>query len=148
MDGDEPAGYANVIGQDEAQHIVANGMMRRARAWPARPQPLDRQIFCSPIRTGVGKTEYDQGARRISVRRRAGHGCYIDMKSEFAEKHRPISSDPRQLYTPGYVGYGRGRCSKPKCAPARPTKVILFDEVQKAHEDVFSHPAWCWTMAA
>jgi len=119
-----------VIGQKEAIHAVANAV-RRARAGLQDPdRPLGSFIFLGP--TGVGKTELARSLAdflfddvQAMVR--------IDM-SEFMEKHsvaRLIGAPP------GYVGYEEGGYLT-ETVRRRPYSVILLDEIEKAHPDVFN----------
>jgi ATP-dependent Clp protease ATP-binding subunit ClpB len=119
-----------VVGQDEAINVVANAV-RRARAGLQDPgRPIGSFLFLGP--TGVGKTELCKALaeflfddERAIVR--------IDM-SEYMEKHsvaRLIGAPP------GYVGYEEGG-SLTEAVRRRPYQVILFDEVEKAHNDVFN----------
>ena len=119
-----------VIGQEDALKAVANAV-RRARAGLQDPnRPIGSFLFLGP--TGVGKTELAKALaaflfddERAMVR--------IDM-SEFMEKHsvsRLIGAPP------GYVGYDEGGVLT-EAVRRRPYQVILFDEVEKAHEDVFN----------
>ncbi len=119
-----------VIGQDEALAAVSNAV-RRARAGLQDPhRPVGSFIFLGP--TGVGKTESARALaeflfddERAMVR--------IDM-SEYMEKHavaRLIGAPP------GYVGYEEGG-QLTEAVRRRPHAVVLFDEVEKAHPDVFN----------
>jgi ATP-dependent Clp protease ATP-binding subunit ClpB len=119
-----------VIGQDEAIVAVSNAI-RRARAGLQDPnRPIGSFLFLGP--TGVGKTEL---ARALAEFLFDDEGAMlrIDM-SEFMEKHsvaRLIGAPP------GYVGYEEGG-SLTEAVRRRPYQVILFDEVEKAHPDVFN----------
>ncbi|MBA2378568.1 MAG: AAA family ATPase, partial [Blastocatellia bacterium] len=119
-----------VIGQDEALQAVANAV-RRARAGLQDPnRPVGSFIFLGP--TGVGKTETARALaeflfddERAMVR--------LDM-SEYMEKHavaRMIGAPP------GYVGYEEGG-QLTEAVRRRPYSVVLFDEIEKAHPDVFN----------
>ena len=119
-----------VIGQDDALNAVANAV-RRARAGLQDPnRPVGSFIFLGP--TGVGKTETARALaeflfddERAMIR--------LDM-SEYMEKHavaRMIGAPP------GYVGYEEGG-QLTEAVRRRPYSVILFDEIEKAHQDVFN----------
>jgi ATP-dependent Clp protease ATP-binding subunit ClpB len=119
-----------VIGQDEALLAVANAV-RRARAGLQDPnRPVGSFIFLGP--TGVGKTETARALaeflfddERSMIR--------LDM-SEYMEKHavaRMIGAPP------GYVGYEEGG-QLTEAVRRRPYSVVLFDEIEKAHPDVFN----------
>ncbi|MGY8738491.1 MAG: AAA family ATPase, partial [bacterium] len=119
-----------VIGQDEALTAVSNAV-RRARAGLQDPsRPIGSFIFLGP--TGVGKTETARALagflfddEQAMVR--------IDM-SEFMEKHavsRLVGAPP------GYVGYDQGGYLT-EAVRRRPYSVVLFDEIEKAHPDVFN----------
>ncbi|SBV34563.1 protein disaggregation chaperone [uncultured Sphingopyxis sp.] len=119
-----------VIGQDEAVRAVSTAV-RRARAGLQDPnRPLGSFLFLGP--TGVGKTELTKALARFlfdddnaMVR--------IDM-SEYMEKHsvaRLVGAPP------GYVGYEEGG-TLTEAVRRRPYQVVLFDEVEKAHADVFN----------
>ncbi len=121
---------SRVVGQEAALLAVSNAV-RRARAGLQDPgRPIGSFLFLGP--TGVGKTELTKALaeflfddERAMVR--------IDM-SEFMEKHavsRLIGAPP------GYVGYDEGGVLT-EAVRRRPYQVILFDEVEKAHEDVFN----------
>ena len=122
--------HQRVIGQDEAVHAVSNAV-RRARAGLQDPnRPIGSFIFLGP--TGVGKTELARALaqflfddERAMVR--------IDM-SEYQEKHtvsRLIGAPP------GYVGYEEGG-QLTEAVRRRPYSVVLFDEIEKAHSEVFN----------
>jgi ATP-dependent Clp protease ATP-binding subunit ClpB len=119
-----------VIGQEDALRAVAHAV-RRARAGLQDPQrPIGSFLFLGP--TGVGKTELTKAlAEFLFDDDRAL--LRVDM-SEFMEKHsvsRLIGAPP------GYVGYDEGGVLT-EAVRRRPYQVILFDEVEKAHEDVFN----------
>jgi ATP-dependent Clp protease ATP-binding subunit ClpB len=122
--------HERVIGQDEAVEVVSNAV-RRNRAGLADPhRPIGSFLFLGP--TGVGKTELARALagflfddERAMVR--------IDM-SEYMEKHsvsRLIGAPP------GYVGYDEGG-QLTEAVRRRPYAVVLLDEVEKAHPDVFN----------
>jgi ATP-dependent Clp protease ATP-binding subunit ClpB len=119
-----------VVGQDEAINAVANAV-RRARAGLQDPnRPIGSFLFLGP--TGVGKTELCKALAEFLFDDE--HAMVrIDM-SEYMEKHsvaRLIGAPP------GYVGYEEGG-SLTEAVRRRPYQVILFDEVEKAHNDVFN----------
>merc|ERR1712193_482624 len=122
--------HTRVIGQDEAITAIARAI-RRARVGLNNPsRPIASFIFAGP--TGVGKSElaktladYYFGSEEAMIR--------LDM-SEFMERHtvsKLIGSPP------GYVGYGEGG-QLTEAVRRRPYTVILFDEIEKAHPDVFN----------
>jgi ATP-dependent Clp protease ATP-binding subunit ClpB len=126
----EDALRRRVVGQEDALRAVAHAV-RRARAGLQDPgRPIGSFLFLGP--TGVGKTELTKALaeflfddERAMIR--------IDM-SEYGEKHsvsRLIGAPP------GYVGYDEGGVLT-EAVRRRPYQVILFDEVEKAHEDVFN----------
>ncbi len=119
-----------VIGQDEAVKAVSNAV-RRARAGLGDPnRPIASFMFLGP--TGVGKTELTKAlAEFLFDDERAL--LRIDM-SEYMEKHsvaRLIGAPP------GYVGYEEGG-TLTESVRRRPYQVVLFDEIEKAHRDVFN----------
>jgi ATP-dependent Clp protease ATP-binding subunit ClpB len=122
--------HHRVIGQDEAVHAVANAI-RRSRAGLSDPnRPIGSFLFLGP--TGVGKTELARALaeflfddERAMVR--------VDM-SEYQEKHtvsRLIGAPP------GYVGYDEGG-QLTEAVRRRPYAVVLLDEIEKAHAEVFN----------
>jgi ATP-dependent Clp protease ATP-binding subunit ClpB len=119
-----------VVGQEEALRAVANAV-RRARAGLQDPnRPIGSFLFLGP--TGVGKTELCKTLAAFLFDDEKAL-LRIDM-SEFMEKHavsRLIGAPP------GYVGYDEGGVLT-EAVRRRPYQVILFDEVEKAHEDVFN----------
>jgi len=122
--------HQRVVGQDDAVRVVSNAV-RRARAGLQDPnRPIGSFIFLGP--TGVGKTELARALaeflfddERAMIR--------IDM-SEYQEKHtvsRLIGAPP------GYVGYDEGG-QLTEAVRRRPYSVVLFDEIEKAHTEVFN----------
>ena len=122
--------HTRVIGQDEAVLSVANAILR-SRAGIADPnRPIGSFLFLGP--TGVGKTELAKTLAR-SLFDDEKNMVRIDM-SEYMEKH----SVSRLLGAPpGYVGYDEGG-QLTEAVRRKPYCVILFDEVEKAHPDVFN----------
>ena len=122
--------HARVIGQDEAVKAVSKAV-RRARAGLKDPKrPIGSFIFLGP--TGVGKTELAR-ALAESMFGDEDSMIRIDM-SEFMEKHstsRLVGSPP------GYVGYDEGGQLTEKVR-RKPYSVVLLDEIEKAHPDVFN----------
>ncbi|MGD0950186.1 MAG: ATP-dependent chaperone ClpB [Candidatus Binatia bacterium] len=122
--------HKRVIGQDEAVQAVADAVIR-ARAGIKDPnRPIGSFIFLGP--TGVGKTELARALAEFLFDDE-GNMVRIDM-SEYMEKHtvaRLIGAPP------GYVGYEEGG-QLTEAVRRRPYCVILFDEVEKAHHDVFN----------
>ena len=119
-----------VVGQDEAVQAVSNAV-RRARAGLQDPnRPIGSFIFMGP--TGVGKTELARAlAEFLFVDEQAM--IRIDM-SEYMERH----STARLIGAPpGYVGYDEGG-QLTEAVRRRPYAVVLFDEIEKAHTDVFN----------
>jgi ATP-dependent Clp protease ATP-binding subunit ClpB len=119
-----------VIGQEEAVIAVSNAI-RRARAGLQDPnRPIGSFLFLGP--TGVGKTELTKALAEFLFDSESAM-VRIDM-SEYMEKHsvsRLIGAPP------GYVGYDEGGALT-EAVRRRPYQVILFDEVEKAHPDVFN----------
>lgn len=119
-----------VVGQKEAIEAVSNAV-RRSRAGLQDPnRPMGSFLFLGP--TGVGKTELTKALASFLFDDEAAM-VRIDM-SEFMEKHsvsRLIGAPP------GYVGYDEGGALT-EAVRRRPYQVVLFDEVEKAHPDVFN----------
>ena len=122
--------HKRVIGQEEAVHAVSQAVKRGRVGWKGRNRPIGSFLFLGP--TGVGKTELSKalaqavfGSELAMIR--------VDM-SEYMEKHsvsKLIGSPP------GYVGYDEGGQLSEKVR-RNPYSVILFDEIEKAHPDVFN----------
>src|SRR5581483_10887842 len=129
-----------VVGQDEAVRLVSNAILRNRAGLSDPNRPIGSFIFLGP--TGVGKTElvralaqylFDDDKAMIRV----------DM-SEYQEKH----SAARMIGAPpGYVGYDEGG-QLTEQVRRRPYSVVLFDEIEKAHPDVFNTLFRFWTTAA
>ena len=119
-----------MVGQDEALVAVSDAV-RRARAGLKDPnRPIGSFLFLGP--TGVGKTELTKALAEFLFDDEAAI-TRIDM-SEYMEKHsvsRMIGAPP------GYVGYDEGGALT-EAVRRRPYQVVLFDEVEKAHPDVFN----------
>jgi ATP-dependent Clp protease ATP-binding subunit ClpB len=122
--------HQRVIGQNAAVEAIANAV-RRARAGLQDPnRPIGSFIFLGP--TGVGKTELARALAEFLFDDET-HMVRIDM-SEYMEKHsvsRLIGAPP------GYVGYDEGG-QLTEAVRRRPYSVVLFDEIEKAHADVFN----------
>jgi ATP-dependent Clp protease ATP-binding subunit ClpB len=122
--------HQRVVGQDEAVRLVSDAI-RRSRAGLADPnKPYGSFLFLGP--TGVGKTELSKALAEFLFDSEE-HLIRIDM-SEFMEKHsvaRLIGAPP------GYVGYDEGGYLT-EAVRRKPYSVILFDEIEKAHPDVFN----------
>ena len=122
--------HRRVVGQDEAVDVVAEAVLRNRSGLRAKGRPIGSFLFLGP--TGVGKTELAKtvaealfDSEKSIVR--------IDM-SEYMEKHsvaRLIGAPP------GYVGFEAGG-QLTEAVRRRPYSVVLFDEVEKAHPDVFN----------
>ena len=128
--GMEAALSTQVIGQDEAIAAISNAV-RRARAGLQDPsRPIGSFMFLGP--TGVGKTELTKALARFLFDDENAM-VRIDM-SEYMEKHavaRMIGAPP------GYVGYEEGGALT-EAVRRRPYQLVLFDEIEKAHPDVFN----------
>ncbi|WP_293225190.1 AAA family ATPase, partial [Ottowia sp.] len=126
----EDALHQRVVGQDEAIQAVSDAI-RRSRSGLSDPnRPLGSFLFLGP--TGVGKTELTKALAGFLFDSDQ-HMVRIDM-SEFMEKHsvsRLIGAPP------GYVGYDEGGYLT-EAVRRKPYSVVLFDEIEKAHPDVFN----------
>jgi ATP-dependent Clp protease ATP-binding subunit ClpB len=122
--------HSRVIGQDQAVKAVANAVRRARAGLNDENRPLGSFLFLGP--TGVGKTELTKALAEFMFDDDNAM-VRIDM-SEYMEKHsvsRLIGAPP------GYVGYDEGG-SLTEAVRRRPYQVVLFDEVEKAHPDVFN----------
>ncbi|MDP2691742.1 MAG: ATP-dependent chaperone ClpB [bacterium] len=122
--------HQRVVGQSEAIKAVANAIRRSRAGIQAENRPIGSFIFMGP--TGVGKTELAKALAEVLFSDE--HAMVrIDM-SEYMEQHavaRLIGAPP------GYVGYDEGgQLTEAVCR--RPYSIILFDEIEKAHRDVFN----------
>ncbi|MEM9657657.1 MAG: AAA family ATPase, partial [Planctomycetota bacterium] len=122
--------HQRVIGQDEAVTAVANAVRRSRSGLQDANRPIGSFLFCGP--TGVGKTELCK-ALAATLFDDENAMVRVDM-SEFMEKHtvsRLIGAPP------GYVGYEEGG-KLTEAVRRRPYSVVLLDEIEKAHRDVFN----------
>jgi ATP-dependent Clp protease ATP-binding subunit ClpB len=121
---------ARVVGQDEAIHAVSNAVRRARAGLQDQNRPIGSFIFLGP--TGVGKTELCRALAEFLFDDEQAM-VRLDM-SEFMEKHsvsRLIGAPP------GYVGYEEGGYLT-EAVRRRPYSVVLFDEIEKAHPEVFN----------
>ncbi len=128
--GMEEGLHKRVIGQNQAVKAVANAVRRARAGLNDENRPLGSFLFLGP--TGVGKTELTKAVAEFLFDDDSAM-VRVDM-SEFMEKHavaRLIGAPP------GYVGYDEGGVLT-EAVRRRPYQVILFDEVEKAHPDVFN----------
>ena len=122
--------HNRVIGQDEAVEAVSDAVIRARAGLKSENRPIGSFIFLGP--TGVGKTETAKALTEILFDDERNM-IRIDM-SEYMEKHsvsRLVGSPP------GYVGYDEGG-QLTEAVRRKPYSVILFDEIEKAHPDVFN----------
>lgn len=122
--------HKRVIGQDDAVTVVSEAVLRARAGLKAPNRPIGSFIFLGP--TGVGKTELAKSLSE-SLFDTEKNMIRIDM-SEYMEKHsvsRLVGAPP------GYVGYDEGG-QLTEAVRRRPYSVILFDEIEKAHPDVFN----------
>ena len=122
--------HDRIVGQEEAIRAVSQAI-RRARSGISNPhRPIGSFIFLGP--TGVGKTELSKALAEFLFDDE-GNMVRLDM-SEYMEKHtvsRLVGAPP------GYVGYDEGG-QLTEAVRRRPYRVVLFDEIEKAHPDVFN----------
>jgi ATP-dependent Clp protease ATP-binding subunit ClpB len=121
--------HNRVIGQDEAVQVVADAVIRARSGIKDPKRPIGSFLFLGP--TGVGKTELAKTLAE-SLFDSEANLVRIDM-SEYMEKHavsRLIGAPP------GYVGYDEGG-QLTEAVRRKPYSVVLFDEIEKAHPDVF-----------
>lgn len=120
----------NVVGQDAALHALSRAIKRNKAGLSSQNRPIGSFLFLGP--TGVGKTESAKALARFLFDDEKAL-VRFDM-SEYMEKH----SVSRLLGAPpGYVGYDEGG-QLTEAVRRKPYSVILFDEVEKAHKDVFN----------
>ena len=122
--------HARVVGQDEAVSLVADAVLRARSGIKDPKRPIGSFIFLGP--TGVGKTELAR-ALAESLFDSEDNIVRIDM-SEYMEKHsvsRLVGAPP------GYIGYEEGG-QLTEAVRRHPYSVVLFDEIEKAHPDVFN----------
>lgn len=122
--------HERVVGQDEAVTIISDAILRSRSGLSDPNQPYGSFLFLGP--TGVGKTELSKALAEFLFDSE-DHLIRIDM-SEFMEKHsvaRLIGAPP------GYVGYDEGGYLT-EAVRRKPYSVILLDEVEKAHPDIFN----------
>jgi ATP-dependent Clp protease ATP-binding subunit ClpB len=122
--------HERVVGQDEAVQLVADAVIR-ARAGIKDPRrPIGSFLFLGP--TGVGKTELSRALAQ-ALFDSEDNMVRLDM-SEYQERHTVsrLMGAP-----PGYVGYGEGG-QLTEAVRRKPYSVVLFDEIEKAHPDVFN----------
>jgi ATP-dependent Clp protease ATP-binding subunit ClpB len=122
--------HARVIGQDRAVQAVANAIRRSRAGIGDQNRPIGSFLFLGP--TGVGKTELAKSLASVLFDDERAI-TRIDM-SEYMEQHavsRLIGSPP------GYVGYEQGG-QLTEAIRRRPYSIVLFDEIEKAHQDVFN----------
>mgnify|MGYP002557288292 CR=1 FL=1 len=119
-----------VIGQDEALQLVSNAIIRQRAGIKDQNKPIGSFLFLGP--TGVGKTEVARSLAEVLFDSES-HIIRIDM-SEYMERYsvsRLIGA------APGYVGYEEGG-QLTEAVRRNPYSIVLFDEIEKAHPDVFN----------
>jgi ATP-dependent Clp protease ATP-binding subunit ClpB len=122
--------HERVVGQDEAVQLVADAVIRARSGIKDPGRPIGSFLFLGP--TGVGKTELSR-ALAEALFDAEDHLIRLDM-SEYQERHtvsRMVGAPP------GYVGYEEGG-QLTEAVRRKPYSVVLFDEIEKAHADVFN----------
>ena len=122
--------HQRVVGQDEAVRLVADAVMRARSGIKDQQKPIGSFVFLGP--TGVGKTELAKALAQALFDAEENM-VRLDM-SEYMEKH---SVSKLLGAPPGYVGYEEGG-QLTEAVRRKPYSVVLFDEIEKAHPDVFN----------
>ena len=122
--------HQRVVGQDEAVSLVADAVMRARSGIKDEQKPIGSFVFLGP--TGVGKTELAKALAQALFDAEENM-VRLDM-SEYMEKH---SVSKLLGAPPGYVGYEEGG-QLTEAVRRKPYSVVLFDEIEKAHPDVFN----------
>ena len=122
--------HQRVVGQDEAVRLVADAVMRARAGIKDEQKPIGSFVFLGP--TGVGKTELAKALAQALFDAEENM-VRLDM-SEYMEKH---SVSKLLGAPPGYVGYEEGG-QLTEAVRRKPYSVVLFDEIEKAHPDVFN----------
>ena len=122
--------HQRVVGQDEAVSLVADAVMRARAGIKDEQKPIGSFVFLGP--TGVGKTELAKALAQALFDAEENM-VRLDM-SEYMEKH---SVSKLLGAPPGYVGYEEGG-QLTEAVRRKPYSVVLFDEIEKAHPDVFN----------
>ena len=122
--------HQRVVGQDEAVNLVADAVMRARSGIKDEQKPIGSFVFLEP--TGVGKTELAKALSQALFDAEENM-IRLDM-SEYMEKH---SVSKLLGAPPGYVGYEEGG-QLTEAVRRKPYAVVLFDEIEKAHPDVFN----------
>ena len=122
--------HERVVGQDEAVEAVANALRARALG-PAGPEPADRLVRL-PRADRRREDRARPRARRVHVRRRAGDGAARHVRVPGAAHGRPADRCARPA-----TSATRRAVSSPRQCARRPYSVVLLDEIEKAHAEVF-----------
>ena len=123
--------HKRLIGQDDAVKVISQAVRRARAGLKDAKRPIGSFMFLGP--TGVGKTELSRGARGIPLRQRGR-----DHPARHERVHGAAHPTARLVGSPpGYVGYDEGG-QLTEAVRRRPYSVVLFDEIEKAHPDVFN----------